>query len=140
MYELACNYWNNKKHEKAVVLCQKLKLCNRLQSDFCALEFLVKSNKTELVKKLTKKNPDLAKTAVKLMTSERHAKFAAQILKESQLSLEEYPSLLSILKRKTVRYHLKASDIGFFRLAEIVNDDPECVAFVIDQLQFECKL
>jgi len=140
LYELACSYWNNKKHEKAVVLCQKLKLCNRLQSDFCALEFLVKSNKTELVKKLTKKNPDLAKTAVKLMTSEKHAKFAAQILKESQLSPQNYPSLLTILKRKTVRYHLKASDIGFFRLAEIVNDDLECLAFVIDQLQFECKL
>lgn len=91
----------------------------------------------ELINILVSRDIELTKNAIALMCTNKHIKYAAKLVEKAGLDPNEFPEMVNRLKKVSMRYFISSGDIGMYSLADVVSDDPDLLAILIEDLEFK---
>lgn len=140
--ERAFELWRGGNQQKAVTLAIKFQFRVRpsqdqLESKFNVVQQLVATDKIDLLLRYIKDDAALAKEAVYRCTTHKHLKVAGKIIQTSHFDPAEFPEVISRMKQSSMRYFLNSKDVLLPELIEMVEDDLECIAFIVEDLDYK---
>lgn len=91
------------------------------------------------MKLLVKDNLEMSREAIRLCSTPHHVKCAEKIIERCNLDPYAFPRVISVLKRNSMYYFLKGTDIDLFELIGLVEDDMECLGMLIEHFQNQSK-
>ena len=77
--------------------------------------------------------------AVKKMSTNKNCKIAGKIVDSQRLDPKDFPELIERLAINSIRYFLNVDDIGIYQIIHLVDDLPQILALVVEELQFQGK-
>jgi hypothetical protein len=142
--QYAFSLWRSGNFKKAVVLSvdfqfQVKSTQTQLQSQFNAIQHLVKTDKVELLLRFIEEDLALSREAVARCTTNQHIKVAGKIIDKCNFDPVEFPEVINRMKKNSMRYFINSKDFGLQELIDLVEDDMECLGIVIEDLEFKCK-
>jgi hypothetical protein len=73
------------------------------------------------------------------MCTNKHCKIAGKIIDNAGLNPEDFPELVERLSKSSIRYFLNVDDMGMYQLIDLVEDSPQMLAYIAEELEFQGK-
>lgn len=70
------------------------------------------------------------------MCTNKHCKIAGKIVDSAGLNPESFPDLVERLSKSAIRYFLNVDDMGLYQLIALVEDYPQLLAYVAEELEY----
>ena len=102
------------------------------------LQEVIARNDIQLAQYFVGTNPELAKKAINLMTTNKNIKHASRLIEKFDFNPEEFPDVMLRLKKVAARYFINSDDMGIYHFAELISDDPQMFKILIEDLEFKC--
>lgn len=129
----AFGLWNAREYEKAVKFANEFDICLELESTFGVIDTLIKSNYIELLDVFVDKHDALAEKAIQGLSTKIHYKEAAKLSEKHNICPDNFPVMLSQMKKSSLNFFMNKGDIGWYRLADIVCNDPELIGMMVKE-------